>query len=82
MGTSVSPWGRAALRRDGPLLTAWAESYAAVDELGGGREAVRPCTWVGVSGFGGIRWRGRIRVDSEQPRRGKSWGILQSVWAF
>ena len=31
---------RAALRRDDPLLAAWADANAAIDELGGGRDAV------------------------------------------
>ena len=41
--------------------------------------------WDGGSGFGRIRWRvgfGRIRADSEQPRRGFFCGIVQYVWAF
>jgi len=40
--------------------------------------------WDAGSGFGRIRWRvgfGRIRADSEQPRR-EIFAISQSVWAF
>ena len=71
--TSEQAGRRAALRRDSPLLTAWAEAYAAVDELGGGREAVRPCDdAASVYGYTGTLCASHL-VELKRERVARPW---------